>query len=268
MSGHRLTLRAPLQARADLSGLTPAALAGLDGDAVSRLTLPYGNGRAPLGDLFMVASEGVARLVIEGDRRLDHVGAGLTEGEIHVEGPVGAYAGRSMSGGLLKVDGDAGDAAACGMTGGRIAISGSAGARLASAPSGARRGMSGGLVEVKGAAGPLAGERLRGGLVLISGDAGEGAASNLIAGTMAVGGHLGPDAGRGMKRGTLILAQKPEGLAAGFVHGGEPDLVALLYMSRKHKEIAAFFGGGVSGHALRYVGDLFAGGEGEVLVLI
>lgn len=267
MSGYRLSLRAPLAARVDLSQLSPAALAGLDEGAVARLTVPYGTGRMALGELFEVKREEADVLVLSGDPRLDFVGAKLDGGAILVEGPVGALAGAGMTGGHLKIAGDAGDGLASGLEGGSIEVTGSAGARLGGALPGERAGMRGGMVQVFGSAGAQLGARMRGGLVLVAGDAGPDAAFDLIAGTLAVAGKLGPGAGAGMRRGTLLLARAPEAAAPGFVENGAHDLVMLALLSRRVPQIAALFGGVLSGRVARRVGDRLAGGEGEMLVL-
>lgn len=267
MSSYRLHLRAPLAARADLSAITPAGLARLTEREVAFLSVPFGAGRAALGDLFEVGRSGSDALVIGGDGRLDFVGAGLDGGEIRVEGPVGAFAATGMAGGALVIEGDAGEGLACDLQGGRVTVLGAAGPRLGCASSGARAGMRDGLVEVKGDAGPHLAERLRGGLILVGGDAGPGAAFGMIAGTVAVKGRLGPGAGRGMRRGTLLLAREPEPPAAGVVENGAHDLVALALLSRRVPQIAALFGGVLSGRATRRVGDRLVGGEGEILVL-
>lgn len=267
MSGYRLTLTAPLEARLDVSGITPAALAGLGADEVARKAVFLGSRRVALGELFEVRAAESEALVVSGDPRLDFVGADLSQGEIVVEGPVGALAGARMSGGRLAVRGDAGEGLAAGLAGGRIEVSGRAGARLGCALPGERLGMRGGLVHVAGDVGPGLGERLRGGLVLVGGDAGADAATDLIAGTVAVAGRLAPGAGRGMRRGTILLAQAPEALAAGFVDTGSHDLVALRLLAHRVPELAALFGGSLSGRAQRLAGNRLAGGEGEILLL-
>lgn len=267
MSGYRLKLRAALAARLDFSGITPSALAGLGVDAVARKDVFLGNRRVALGEVFEVAEAASAALVVSGDPRLDFVGADMTEGEILVEGPVGALAAARMAGGRLVVRGDAGEGLAAGLAGGRVEVSGSAGARLGSALPGERLGMRGGFVQVAGGAGPGLGARLRGGLILVGGDAGAEAATDLIAGTIAIAGRLGADAGRGMRRGTLLLAQAPDTPAPGFVDTGSHDLVALLLLARRVPELAALFGGGLTGRARRLAGNRLVGGEGEILLL-
>lgn len=260
MTGLVLTPKSALEARVDLSGVLPGVA------DLAKLKIGYGGASVALGDLFDVSGSAGASLTIKGgSARLDRVGAGLSEGEIVVEGDVGAGLGQRMTGGVIVVKGSAGDFAASELTGGRIAIGGSAGARLGAAGDGSKRGMSGGVVVVGGAAGPRAGERLRGGVVVIEGGAAEGAATAMIAGTIAISGKLGAGAGRGMKRGTLFL-KGAEGLAAGFADAGEHDLVMLRVLVRRSPELAAFLGKDAT-RARRYAGDLNIGGKGEALVV-
>ncbi|TCT00986.1 formylmethanofuran dehydrogenase subunit C [Aquabacter spiritensis] len=267
MTGWRLELRAPLAARADLSGIVPARLAGLGPAEIGRLDVPLGTRRVALGELFSVRSIASPVIELTGDPRLDGVGAGLDEGTILVEGTVGAHAGSGMTGGRLAIAGDAGEGLARGMRAGRVTLSGDAGPRVGGALPGAKAGMRGGVVAIAGDAGPRAGERLRGGLILVGGAAGADAAAGMIAGTLAVRGGLAGEAGVGMRRGSLILAQEPRVLATGFGDTGEHDLIALLVLARRVPELTELFGGPLTGRARRHVGDRLVGGEGEILVL-
>lgn len=258
MSGFVLTPRGAFETRVDLAGVLP----GVD---LSGLTVGYGDRGVALTDLFEIGGAIGDTLTLKGGSALlDRVGAGLSSGEIVVEGDVGDHLGQSATGGSITVSGSAGAYAATEMSGGRIEIAGDVGERLGAARDGSRRGMSGGGVVVGGSAGPRAAERLRGGVVVIKGDAGEGAATDLIAGTVAVGGALGAKAGRGMKRGTLLL-RSAEGLAPGFGDALEHDLVMLRVLARRSPDLAAFLGGAFK--VRRFAGDLNAGGKGEALIV-
>ncbi|QFR31765.1 formylmethanofuran dehydrogenase subunit C [Ancylobacter sp. TS-1] len=264
MSGVSLKPRAPLEARVDLSGITPAVICPLTLRELEHLPVPHGGRSVPLAELFFIegAPEGVLLIEI-GDARLDGVGAGMSEGELIVDGRVGAWAGRGMAGGVLRIAGDAGDFLGAEMSGGRIELAGHAGARAGAAGSGSRRGLSGGVLKIGGTAGPRAAERQRGGLIVIAGDAGDGLATDMIAGTVSVGGAIGPLAGRGMKRGTILAQARPE-LPAGFVDTGVHELVALRLLARRVPELKDMLGGWT--HARRIVGDTLMGGQGEVLM--
>ncbi|GLK69948.1 formylmethanofuran dehydrogenase subunit C [Ancylobacter dichloromethanicus] len=263
MSGVSLKPRAPFEARVDLSGLTPSVTRPLSLRELEHLAVPHGGRSVKLAELFFVEGAPDGVLLIEiGDPRLDGVGAGMSEGELIVDGQVGAFAGRGMSGGFLRVSGDAGDFLGAEMSGGRIELAGHAGARAGAAGSGSRRGLSGGVLRIGGNAGPRAAERQRGGLITIGGDAGEGLATGMIAGTVSVGGAIGRLAGRGMKRGTIFTHAVPE-LPAGFIDTGSHELVALRLLARRVPELKDMLKGWT--HARRIVGDTLMGGQGEVL---
>lgn len=264
MSGVSLKPRAAFEARADLSGLTPALACALSLRELEHRPIPYGGKAVPMGELFFIegAPEGVL-LVEIGDIRLDGVGAGMSGGELIVDGRVGAWAGFGMSGGILRISGEAGDFLGAEMSGGRIELAGNAGAYAGSASSGSRRGMSDGVLKIAGSAGERAGARQRGGLILIGGDAGEGLATGMIAGTISVAGSVGPLAGRGMKRGTLLVNALPD-LPAGFADTGTHDLVALRLLARRVPDLAGVLKDITQ--ARRLMGDTLMGGQGEVLI--
>ena len=264
MSGAVLKPRAALEARVDLSGVTPGVLAALSLREIEQIALPCGGRALPLAELFFVERGPEGSVVIEiGDSRLDHVGAKMDGGELLVDGPVGAWAGFGMTGGVLRIAGGAGDFLGAELSGGRIKVAGHVGARLGAASSGSRRGMSGGVVRITGSAGPRAAERQRGGLIVIEGDAGEGLASEMIAGTVCVQGAIGPLMGRGMKRGTVFARTLPE-LPAGFVDTGMQEMIALQLIARRVPDLGDFLGAAT--RARRLVGDVLLGGQGEVLV--
>ena len=264
MSGVSLKPRAPFEARVDLSGITPAVTCPLTLRELEHLAVPFGAKSVPLAELFFIESAPEGVLLIEiGDSRLDGVGAGMLEGELIVDGTVGAWAGRGMGGGVLRIAGEAGDFLGAELSGGRIELAGNAGAHLGGASSGSRRGMSGGVLKVGGSAGARAAERQRGGLIVIEGDAGAELATDMIAGTVSVAGAIGPNAGRGMKRGTIFAKEVPV-LAAGFVDTGTHDLIALRLLARRVPELAGVLDGKAS--ARRLVGDTLLSGQGEVLV--
>ncbi|GLK55365.1 formylmethanofuran dehydrogenase subunit C [Methylopila capsulata] len=260
MTGFVLTPRGAFDARVDLTGVLPGAA------DLERLSIGFGFRRVALGELFSVSGSVGERLTIAGGSPLlDRVAAGLTSGELVVNGDVGADLAKGATGGSVIVNGSAGAYAAGELAGARVAISGDVGERLGAAGDGSRRGMSAGSVVVGGSAGPRAGERLRGGVIVVKGAVAEGAATDLIAGTFAIGGALTGPTGRGMKRGTLLL-RSAEGLASGFGDAGEHDLVMLRVLVRRSPELASFLGKGVT-RARRFAGDLNVAGKGEALIV-
>ncbi|QIB35136.1 formylmethanofuran dehydrogenase subunit C [Ancylobacter pratisalsi] len=265
MSGVSLKPRAPFEARVDMAGITPAVTCSLTLRELEPLAVPYGARSVPLAELFFIESAPEGVLLIEiGDARLDGVGAGMTQGELIVDGTVGAWAGRGMTGGMLRIGGDAGDFLGAELSGGRIELGGSAGAWVGTASSGSRRGMSGGTIVIAGSAGAQAAARQRGGLIVIAGDAGERLATDMIAGTVSVGGAIGPLMGRGMRRGTIFASAVPDALPAGFIDTGAHELVAVSLMARRVPELSAMLKGWTL--TRRIVGDTLMGGQGEVLV--
>lgn len=145
-----------------------------------------GTGSMTLGDLFEVTGDPVGRIRFEGElSNAVRLGAGLTEGEVTVEGNIGPEVGLGMSGGSIDVRGNAGPRAG------------------AAAPE-ARRGMTGGELIVRGSVGEEAGSRMRRGLLVVGGSAGAHPGLGMIAGTLIVFGDAGAPAGLWSKRGSLV----------------------------------------------------------------
>lgn len=268
MSGWRLTLRQLPVLRVDLRGITPAALAGLSTAEVERLPLGCGNASLPLAEFFAVARHGDDALAFDGDlSRFDRLGWQMAGGRIQVEGSVGHYAGGCMSAGELVVKGHAGLLAACEMAGGTLTIEGNADDFAAGTLPGSMDGMRGGLLVVKGNAGTRFGDRMRRGTALVFGDAGDFLASRLVAGTIAVGGRVGAHAGYGMRRGSVIFANAellPTQLAT-FVPALASADVFWQLLARDLAGRGAPFAGLASRPTERYLGDLGAGGKGELI---
>lgn len=264
----RLALDASPPARLSLEGILPERLEGVAEVALRDLPLLCGNRRARLGDFFSVATdEGPAdSLVIAGgDARLDQVGAGMTRGEIRVEGSVGATLGLGMSGGRVTVTGSAGWGAALAMRGGEIRIGGDAGDALGGALPGERIGMSDGKVVVGGNAGSGLGDRMRRGLVVVAGSAGRFCGARMVAGTIVVGGGFGAHPGIAMRRGTIVALTGAPLIPASFAPSGVHELAFARLLAR------TIAGDGVDAllprlvRLQRWVGDLAMGGKGEIL---
>ncbi len=129
----RLTLRARPPLRLSLRAFVPERLAGLNAGAIAREALRQGNRQGVLGDWFRVeVSDGAEdRLVIaDADDRLDDIGAGMTHGELVVEGDVGARAGVGdrLRRGLIVVRGSVGPLCGARMGAGTIVVGGEVGA--------------------------------------------------------------------------------------------------------------------------------------------
>src|SRR5260370_38992856 len=125
--------------------IIPERLAGLTASAIARQTLRQGNRPGVLGDLFAVdVSAGAEdQLVIDGpDERLDDVGAGMSSGELAVEGNGGARVGLEMSGGRILVRGSAGVGGGTGVVGGELRIIRGASGHHRTAPAGRAVGVA------------------------------------------------------------------------------------------------------------------------------
>ncbi len=151
----------------------------------------------------------------------------MKEGEIIVEGDVGAYLGAGMKGGKIEVKGNAGVLAGASMAGGTLAVGGDTGERAGGILVGETLGMRGGLLTIGGNAGPLLGERMRRGLVIVNGDAGDYLGGRMIAGTILVKHRVGRFAGYGLRRGSLILLDEPKELLPTF---GDCGVMEFTYL--------------------------------------
>lgn len=263
----RLGLRARPPTRLSLRGFIPERLAGSSATSIAHMTLRQGNRTGELGDWFQVeVSTGEEdRLMISGaGDRLDEVGAGMTRGELIVEGDVGARVGLEMSGGRIVVMGAAGYGAGLAMRGGELRISGNAGDQVGGALPGEREGMRNGILIVEGSAGAGVGDRMRLGLIAIVGPAGPFCGARMNAGTIVVGGELGPAAGAAMRRGTIMAPCGNVVPLPGFAGSGVHDLVVQRMLARalaRHRLSA--LGDRLLG-LQRWQGDLAVGGKGEI----
>lgn len=263
-----LTLRAPLAAAVDCSGLALHAWADLAPADVARLSIRVvGTGPVPLGDLFDVRGRKAERIRFSGDlARVEGLGSALERGEVVIEGNVGRDVGARMRGGRITVTGNAGWGAGLELAGGVLDIGGSAGPRAGGAPLGAKRGMTGGEVIVRGSAGPEAGACMRRGLVAIAGDAGEGAGRATLAGTVVVFGATGPAPGQWSKRGTVLaLGPVTPPATYRFACTYRPEYVALLLRHLADHRRLPVTHEHLTGSYRRYSGDLAELGAGEIL---
>ncbi|HUF36723.1 MAG TPA: hypothetical protein VMN37_12285 [Gemmatimonadales bacterium] len=252
MSGATLTLRAPLCWRVDASGVAWDALPELDAAAAAEQTAwVEGEGSVPLGELFEMRGAPGARTRLVGDlSRMDGIGAGLSRGELVVDGDAGWYVGRRMSGGVIDVRG-------------------STGPRAGGADPGAKRGMTGGEILIRGSAGPETGAGARRGLIVVQGDAAEDGARGMIAGSLLVFGSLGPNPGLFSRRGSIV-AFGPHVPPAPYRYActyRPPHLwVTLTYLKARHG--VPVTPEQLAGAYRRYSGDLAELGAGEILAWI
>jgi formylmethanofuran dehydrogenase subunit C len=267
-----LSLRyiAQTTAPVEIQGLTPIVLRGMSLAQIEKLTVYHGNRPAALADLFAVsgdASDG--RMVLEGDLSGVHwIGAGMSEGSIHIAGHAGRHVGSQMTGGEISVAGNAGDWLGGEMRGGLIRVRGDAGHLVGGAYRGSRAGMSGGTIIAEGDAGQEAGHTMRRGTIVIGGRAGDCAGFNLIAGSIYVLGPCGTRPGAGMRRGTIgLFGPGPPPLLPTFRHAGQfrPDFLRVT--ARELGQISAPLAERLPTAAVDlFHGDLLEQGRGEVLL--
>ena len=279
MSGWRFSLRQAPALRVDLRSITPFALRGLSLAEVERLHVGHGNAMLALAEFFKVEadsdpdrdSDHQDSLVFDADlSRFDRVGWQLAGGRIRVEGSAGDYAGGAMSAGELFVKGDAGLMAACEMAGGLLTVQGNVGDFAASTLPGSMDGMRGGTLIVRGDAGARFGDRMRRGTALVFGNAGDFLAARMVAGTIAVGGSAGAHAGYGMRRGSVVFAspqalQSASGLSPTFVPAIAGADVIWQLLARDLARHGGPFEALASMRIERHLGDLAAGGKGELI---
>jgi len=262
-----LVLRAPVTRRLEIECLAPNALAALDEAGIARLPAWDGPQRIPLGDVFQIRGGRSDRVRVSGDLELvDALGAGMTAGELHVEGSVGRYAGTRMAGGVLRVGGDAAYGAGLEMTGGLLDITGNAGDRLGAGRLAAARGMAGGEIIVRGNAGAEIGATMRRGTVVVAGNAGPRAGLGMIAGNVLVLGSAGDDAGRFNKRGSIVVfggVSVPPTYRYACTYR-PPHVAVTVGHLRSHRGLA-IPADAQSARFRRYSGDMAELGRGEIL---
>ena len=265
MSPLVFTLRdAPLQ-RLDLAPLAPDRLVGLSESKIATIQLQTTRERVLAGDVFKIRTGEATQIRFEGgSERFDRIGAGMSQGEVIVDGAVGIQAGRLMQGGRLAIAGNAGPWAASGMTGGILAISGHAGDRLGGSLAGETVGMRGGVVIVRGNAGARAGDRMRRGVIIVEGKADSYVGSRMIAGTIIVGGRAGRLPGYLMNRGTIVTINGSDGLSPTFADSGVHELLATALMARYVETYSREVAATLRRPWRRLLGDMAVIGKGEI----
>lgn len=242
-------LRAPLLQRADFSEvLAEDWLTSSAGEMAKRPVYLERDGSMPLGDVFDLRGEPGGRIRFVGElEHAERIAAGLTAGEVIIEGSVGKESGMAMAGGTLDIMGDAG-------------------ARTGAAPPGHKRGMTGGELIVRGSAGPEAGADMRRGLLVIARAAGGHAGIGMIAGTVVVLGPCGPDPGLWSKRGSVValgrITPPPTYVYACLC---QPVYLRLLLTRLRTRYGLPVQRRHLSGFFRRHSGDMAESGKGEIL---
>jgi len=257
------TIDAPLL----VPGLDPVRFVELSEHDIAALPVSAGRQPATLGDFFTVQGGRSARVRVEWSTdRIDGLGAGMTGGELEIDGDAGSLVGAGMRGGTLRVRGSVGDEAGAAMAGGLLRIDGDAGERVGANTAGAAKGMTGGEILVLGSAGAEAGARLRRGLIVVGADAGRDAGRAMIAGSLFVLGSCGEGAGRGSKRGSIVACggvTVPPTYRYACTYQPPHVRMTLLYLVRRHG--LTIDDALVESAFRRYCGDAGDPGKGEIL---
>jgi formylmethanofuran dehydrogenase subunit C len=270
MSGWMLTLKSPLDEDFDASALTEM-LSAASASELANLMLSSSRPlrSVKVGDLFDITQlEECGRFILRGDfARLHRIASRWHSHALHIEGNVGNGLATQMKSGSIDLVGNAGHQVAAQMRGGRVHVTGNVGDRVGGPLPGKRSGMSGGSVIIQGSAGHAAGFRLRRGSIFVHGDCGEGAGMDMVAGTIFANGNTGMHLGAGMKRGTIVLGQPTTLDAERFTeprayHSSFASLLA-SDIERESSPLAT----ALRSRFRRSLGDLSAGGQGEVWLL-
>ncbi|MBC8870133.1 MAG: formylmethanofuran dehydrogenase subunit C [Planctomycetes bacterium] len=266
----RLRYRTSSNVPVEVEGITPTAVRDKSVAEIQRLEIFQGNVKTSLAEFFDVSGEPAdGRMEWEGDLSGVHwIGAGMTEGYVHVIGNAGRHVGSEMAGGEIHVEGDAGDWLGGEMHGGLIHVRGSAGHLVGAAYRGSARGMKGGTILIDGSAGNEIGHRMRRGLLAVGGSVADLAGFNMRAGTIVISGDSGIRHGAGMRRGTLIfLSENAPRLLPTFRRACRcrPTVLAPLFRQLRHLDFP-LPGDVLDADFELYNGDMIEGGRGEVLI--
>ena len=117
----KLILHSPTDVPLEAHCINPDTITHLSQTGVEHLEVIHGNEKACLGDFFTVKGKGQEKIHIEGDTsNVKFLGAGMSHGEVLIDGDVSMHLGWNMSGGSITVKGNAGDWVGPEMSGGRM----------------------------------------------------------------------------------------------------------------------------------------------------
>ncbi len=263
----KLTLHTQSEVPLEMINFNPDTIKNLSQSGVEHLEIIHGNQPARLADFFTVKGKGQDVIHIEGDASaIKYIGAGMSHGEIKVDGNVGMHLGRGMSGGQITVTGDAGDWVGPEMSGGRIIIKGNAGHMVGSAYRGQSVGILGGEILIHGNVKNETGSAMRRGLIAVGGNAGDFTGVNLLAGSVIVLGELGIRTGAGMKRGTIVSFNDAEILPTFEFACTYHPVFLRFYLMRLRKQGFDIDDRYINGRYDRWSGDNIELNRGEVLI--
>jgi formylmethanofuran dehydrogenase subunit C len=267
MNGWMLTLKSPLEEDFDASSLTAMASVSDLANLVLSSSRPKRN--AKVGDLFYITQlDEYGQFILHGDlTRLHRIASRWHSHTLRIEGNVGHGLATQMKSGNVYLVGNAGHQVATQMRGGHVHVTGNVGDRVGGPLPGMRSGMNGGNVIIQGNAGNAVGYRLRRGSIFVHGHCGDGVGMDMVAGTIFANGNTGVHLGAGMKRGTIVLRQPATLDVERFT---EPRAYHSSFASLLARDIAQespSLSTALRTSFHRSLGDLSAGGQGEVWLL-
>ncbi|RCW48741.1 MULTISPECIES: formylmethanofuran dehydrogenase subunit C [unclassified Halanaerobium] len=235
---------------------------------IAELTLLAGRKKYKLKDFFKIEGEPSQNIFIDGELdNFKYIGAGMTTGEIFINGSTGMHTGSEMSGGKIEVNGDTGDWLGAEMQGGYIKVNGNTGNYVGSAFRGDKLGMNRGVIYIKGSAGSFLGSRMRRGEIIVSGSCGDMAGAQMVAGSIYLFGKAGKRTGAAMKRGTIISAHQLEMLPTfNYNISYYPEFLKIAFAHLKNEFKIDIPQNMFSGYYHRYTGDNTEIGKGEILI--
>jgi formylmethanofuran dehydrogenase subunit C len=241
-------LRHALRQRADFGDVLSAPWSLLSTRELADRPIYLESGPVTVGEMFELQGQPNGQLRFTGDLAMaDRLGAGMTEGEVVVEGSLGNEAGLGLAGGSIVIEGDVG-------------------ARAGAAPLGFKRGMTGGELIVRGSAGPGAGSTMRRGLLVIGKKAGDQTGLGMIAGTVVVFGAAGADSGLWSKRGTVVaLGRITPPLTYAYACTYQPVHLRVLLTRLGTRYGLPVRPRHLKGFYRRFSGDMAELGKGEIL---
>jgi len=268
MSGYRLAWRGSVSGSVDAALLRPDQLSHLSPVEVARQRLLCGRTWHELGDLFTIrslSSQGTPRLEIEGSDQFVRLAAGMSAGELRVEGDAGLLPAAGLRGGRVTIDGNAGDLAGAAMQGGQVFIRGDVGDQLGGPLPGTLTGMRNGEIVVLGSAGAEVGLRQGRGLIAVLGSTGNYPGHHMRAGTILVGG-VAPWPGVGMRRGTIICPAAKVTVPPSFCRDG-PTWPGFWILLRRRLAVLGFCVDEFAADQafISFSGDTLSLGRGEIL---
>jgi formylmethanofuran dehydrogenase subunit C len=107
---------------------------------------------------------------------------------------------------------------------------------------------------------------MRRGSLVVFGNAGEFLGSRMVAGTIALGGRADVHAGHGMRRGSIVFAGGKPALAPTFTPAVVEAVVFWQLLARDLAPHGGPFSSLPQRRIARWLGDLGAGGKGELIL--